>query len=89
MGRVLASFKIFPSDIEVKLGDLKKSIKQAIPENDSVHSFQEEPIAFGLTALIVNIILPEDAEGEMDRVEEILKKVENVGEIQVLMVRRI
>lgn len=89
MGRVIASFKIFPSDVEIKLDNLKEAIKQKLPKEASIHSFQEEPIAFGLTALIVNIIMPEDVEGEMDKIEEILKKTENVSEIQTLMVRRI
>ncbi len=89
MGRVVASYKIFPSDIEVKLDSLKESIKQALPSEASIHSFQDDPIAFGLTALIANIIMPEDVEGEIDKIEEILRKIDTISEIQTLMVRRI
>ncbi len=89
MGRVVASFKIFPTDIEVKLDSLRESIKQAMPAEASIHSFQEDPIAFGLVALIANIIMPEDVEGEIDKIEEILRKIDTISEIQTLMVRRI
>ena len=89
LGRIVASIKVFPTSIDVKLDDLKETIKQVIPKSDSVHSFKEEPIAFGLVALITNIIMPDDVEGEMDKIEETLKKIESVSEIQVLMVRKI
>jgi len=53
-----------------------------------VQRFDEEPIAFGLVALIAHVVMPENVEGIMDRVEEAIKSVELVSEIQVLKVIR-
>ena len=51
--------------------------------------FDEEPVAFGLVALIAHVVLPEDAAGQMDRVEEAIRGVDQVSEIEVLRVGRV
>lgn len=89
MGRVVASFRILPTGTEIKLDDLKHAIKSALPKEASAFKFEEEPIAFGLVALHAHIVIPEDVSGEMDRIEEILSRVEGVSQIDVTMVRRV
>ena len=87
MAKVVAQIKIFPTETTVDLGDLRKKIEAALPSQTSVAKFDEEPIAFGLVALVARIAMPEE-EGRMEKVEEALKSVENVGEIQVVSVWR-
>lgn len=87
MAKVVAQIKIFPTETTVDLGDLRKKIEAALPSQTSVAKFDEEPIAFGLVALVARIAMPEE-EGRMEKVEEALKSVENVGEIQVVNVWR-
>lgn len=89
MGRVVASFRILPTGTDVKLDNLKNSIKDVLPKETSAFKFEEEPIAFGLVALHAHIVMPEEVSGEMDKIEEILTKVEGVSQIDVTMVRRI
>ena len=89
MGNVVISFKIFPSEATVDLDLLREKIKKGLPEFASVHGFAEEPIAFGLKALIVHIILPEDRHGVLDEVETYLLKIGEISQIETLMVRRI
>ena len=88
MAKVIISIKVYPANAEVNLDALKRRIKEEIPEYASIHRFDEEPIAFGLTALIVHIILPEERAGGVDEVERALKGTEGVGEIETVMVRR-
>jgi len=89
LARVLVSLKIFPSDIEVNLDALKKEIEEKLPEYASVYKFEEEPIAFGLVAVIAHILIPEDKTGGIEEVESSLKKMEKINELQTLMVRRV
>lgn len=89
MARVLASIKIFPNDANLDLSVLKMKVQQALPTGSTVQKFEEEPIAFGLVALIAHVVLPEDAGGQMDQVEEAIRSVESVSEIQVLRVGRV
>lgn len=88
MARVVATFKIFPSDPEAALDGLREAVKGALPKEIYVHKFSEEPIAFGLKALIADVVMGEDEEGGMERLEELIKKVDGVSQLEILMVRR-
>jgi elongation factor 1-beta len=46
-----------------------------------------EPIAFGLKAIVGDFLL-DDAEGQMDKLEESIKSIEGVGEIEVTNISR-
>ena len=88
MAKVVAQIRIFPSETTVDLRELRKDVEKALPPETSVARFDEEPIAFGLVALVARVVMPEE-EGRMEKVEEALKSVENVGEIQVVNVWRL
>ena len=89
MGRIVIAYKIFPSESTVDLELLKEKIKTQLSDIASIQKFVEEPIAFGLCALIVNMVLPEDVEGILDKTEKRLTEMEEVGQIQTLGVNRL
>ncbi len=89
MARVLVSMKIFPSDVDVNRDALRRKIEENLPEYASVYKFEEEPIAFGLVALIAHILVPEDRTGGVDGVESSLREIEEISDFQTLMVRRV
>jgi len=88
LAKVLASIKIFPNDANIDLNALKSKIQSALPAGYTVQKFDEEPVAFGLVALIAYVVLPEDAGGTMDKAEEAIKSVDQVSQIEVLRVGR-
>jgi len=88
MAKVLVSIKIFPLDIDINLGSLKKKITEIIPSYASVYRFDEEPVAFGLTALIAHFLLPEDRSGGIDEVESSLRNLKEISQFETQMVRR-
>ena len=88
MGKIVITYKIFPSESTVNLESLKEKISKQLAGSASVKGFAEEPIAFGLSALIVKMVLPEDKSGILEEVETRLNKIEEVGQIQTLMVHR-
>jgi len=88
MARVVASIKIYPQDVIISTDVIKDEITKSLPSDVQVHKFVEEPIAFGLVALIAHIVFPE-SEGELEKVENAIKTVEGVGQIEVQMVRRV
>lgn len=89
MGKVIVSFKIFPSDATVELDGLQDKVKEKLPEYASVYRFTQEPIAYGLNVLIAHIIIPEEKPGGLDKVEKRLQEIPEISQIQSLMVRRI
>jgi len=89
LARVMVSLKIFPSDIVADMNGLKETIKESLEGKATIYKFDEEPVAFGLIALIVHILIPEEASGTMDEVERRLKSIDGISEVEVLVSRRI
>jgi len=88
MGSVLVVYKVFPEDIVENFDDLKTKIKAILPEFAAVEGWGEEPIAFGLKALLVQIKFPEDKSGLVDEFETALAKIPGISQAQTLQVRR-
>lgn len=87
MSRLVARIKILPADLDVNLDSLLTKVKSDIPNGMSLKSHVTEPIAFGLNSVVVDFTL-NDSEGQMDLLEESIKKVEGVGQIEVINVSR-
>jgi elongation factor 1-beta len=88
MGEVVATIKLMPESPEMDVEKVKAEVKSSIPENTELHSIEEEPIAFGLVALKVMVVV-DDAEGGTEQIEENLSKIEDVASIEVIDVRRL
>ncbi len=82
MGDVLITYKIMPSGVDVDLEDLKKKVEEKLAGIAQINDFSEEPIAFGLKALVVRVIVKDEG-GISDRIEEILQGIENVQGVVV------
>jgi translation elongation factor aEF-1 beta len=85
----MVSLKIFPSDIVADMNRLKETIRKSLEGKATIYKFDEEPVAFGLVALVVHILMPEEESGVMDEVERRLKSTNGISEVEVLMSRRI
>ena len=89
MGSVIIAYKIFPTDITVDFEHLKNEIEKALPEFASIYGFGEEPIAYGLKALLVQIKFPEDKTGVLEDFEKKMEGISNISQVQTISVRRI
>jgi elongation factor 1-beta len=88
MGSIIVTYKVFPEDIVESFDSLKQKIEACLPEFSSVEGYGEEPIAFGLKALLVQVRFPEDKTGIVDEFENELGKIEGVSQVETMMVRR-
>ncbi|MHB1908350.1 MAG: elongation factor 1-beta [Nitrososphaerales archaeon] len=87
MPNLLVRVKIMPKDAEIKPNQMLDSIKQN-NQNVTVRSSREDPIAFGLVALIADF-LTDDKAGAMEEIENAIRSSDTVGEFEVLGVSRI
>jgi elongation factor 1-beta len=87
--QVLVSIKIFPTDAPADMGALKDKVRKTLEGKAAIYKYEEEPIAFGLVALVAHVLVPEEAQGRMDEVEDLLKGIKGVSEVQVMVSRRI
>ena len=88
LAKVLVRLKILPDDVNVKPAELASYVEGKLPEGASIRARGEEPIAFGLEALLLDVEV-EEAEGAMDRLEEAIGKADHVSQIQVVGVSRL
>ena len=87
MGTALIKIKIMPSSPEEDLEPIKIKAEELIKKGKGKEiTFKEEPIAFGLKAIIVGFSLDEDY--ELESIEEKIKKINGVNSVQVIDMRR-
>ncbi len=82
MGEVGIIYKILPEDIDIDVNDLSKKVEEEIKGICKVKGVQIKPIAFGLNAILIFVSV-NDESGASERVEQKIKSVKGVGEIEV------
>lgn len=79
--------KIMPSSPSIELSKLKEEAKRLMEEEGAMNiSFEEQPIAFGLVAIMMKFAWKE--EKDTDIVEQKLSKIENVSSATITDYRR-
>jgi len=76
MGNVAVTFKILPESPNADLEKMKREIGKKIEIKDS----KIEPLAFGLSALRILIVVPDK---ELGDIENKIRSVEGVSEVEV------
>ncbi len=79
MGDVVCIIRVMPESPEVDLEALKAALKEKAPE---IHQITEEPIGFGLKALMVVAVVG-DQGGQTDRLEQLLSSVPGVERAEI------
>jgi elongation factor 1-beta len=87
MGEVAVQLKIMPNSPDVDLKDLSDRITSQVADYGRLYSCDEQPIAFGLKALIITVIV-EDKEGGTEAVESSISEIDEVESVQVVAVTR-
>jgi elongation factor 1-beta len=87
MTRLLARIRILPAEADSNLDEVILQLKSNIPDSMQLKAHAMEPIAYGLNAIVGDFLI-EDKEGQMDKLEDSIKSLTGVGEIQVINISR-
>jgi len=83
MGKVILELRVMPKDVETDLEEIEKEIVEKVkPEK-----IEKEPIAFGLVAIKITKVV-EEAEGVVEKLENEIRGIEGVGEVEVINLTR-
>ena len=83
MGEVGLQYRVLPEGLEVDLEKLEYAIKMALPEYAKLRAAEQRPLAFGLKALHVLIVM-EDKKGGADKVESAISGVAGVQSVEIV-----
>jgi len=81
MGDVIVVLRVMPEGVDV-IEDVKKGLGELEPQK-----IEEEPVAFGLKALKVTKIVP-DEENFLEDLEGKIRSIQGVQSVEVLTVSR-
>ncbi|MDG7010534.1 MAG: elongation factor 1-beta [Nitrososphaerota archaeon] len=87
MGSYVVRVKLLPQDTTTEHQKIVDSVVPLLPETARLRAQKIEPIAFGLSAVIVDIVAPEE-EGMVDKIEEAISKSPLVSQYEVTGVSR-
>ncbi len=88
MGINGAKYKLMPTSPEVNLDEIKESAKKIIEEFGGENKeYTEEPIAFGLKAVIIFFFYQDDKNPE--ELEQKFSEIENVNSVELIDMRKI
>jgi elongation factor 1-beta len=88
LGEVAITYRIMPNSTDIDLRDLGDRVKDASKDIAKIQGMQEKPIAFGLTALLIRVII-EDKEGGPDEIESVLNGLSGVQSVEVMDMTRL
>ena len=83
MGEVGMQYRILPEGLEVDLKKLEEDIKKVLPEGAKLRASEERPLAFGLKALHILIVM-DDKKGGAEQVETAISGVSGVQSVEIV-----
>jgi elongation factor 1-beta len=88
MGEVAIIYRIMPVDKDVDLKGIIDKIREASKGIAKLQGMQEKPVAFGINALLIRIVI-EDKEGGPEEIEKALSGITGVQSVEAMEMTRL
>ncbi|ODS39070.1 MAG: hypothetical protein A7316_05115 [Candidatus Altiarchaeales archaeon WOR_SM1_86-2] len=85
---VVAKLRILPADVDVDLRVIEEKLTPLVEAVGKLHTSEVKPIGFGLNMLEITVLM-NDSKGGIDDLEDNIKKISGVGEVDVVDVNRL
>lgn len=86
MGDVGITLKIMPTGTEVDLESLRERVIEAVPDTAKVQGTDIAPVAFGLKAVMLDLVTGDESPDEL---VDMLAEVDGVARIEIEKVGRL
>lgn len=87
MGSYVIRMKLLPEDAKADTKQIVDSVAKSLPPEAKLRGHSVEPIAFGLSAILIDVVAPEE-EGSIEKVEASVSKAPMVGQYEIVGVSR-
>lgn len=87
LGSYVIRLKVLPKDIDTAHEKIVESVAKALPAGAQIRGQKIEPIAFGLSAITLDVTAPEE-DGVIDKVEHSVSTAPLVGQYELVGVSR-
>ncbi|MEL9940286.1 MAG: elongation factor 1-beta [Ignisphaera sp.] len=89
-GNVIVVLRAYPKEVMEDFTKLIEKIQLKVKETVySLMKWEPVEIAFGYKALDLYFIMPEDIEGGTENLEEIIKSVDDIDNVEVVYITRV
>lgn len=83
MGEVGLQYRVLPEGLDIDLNKLEEGIRKALPEGAKLRASEQRPVAFGLKALHVLVVM-DDKKGGAEQVETAITGVAGVQSVEIV-----
>ncbi len=87
MGSYVIRLKLLPQDTTTEHQKIVESVAGVLPSDAKIRAQRIEPIAYGLSAIILDVVAPEE-EGTIEKVEAAVSGAPLVGQSELMGVSR-
>jgi len=87
LGYVIARLKLLPKEPGMKGDKLHGTIQANLPKDMSIKQIKDEPLAFGLFYIFVDIHF-EEKDGAMNALESAIDKIDQISEFETVAVSK-
>jgi elongation factor 1-beta len=87
MGSYVIRLKVLPENTTTEHQKIVESVSKVLPAGAEIRGQRIEPIAFGLSAIILDIVTPEE-DGVVDKVEYSISNAPLVGQYELIGVSK-
>ena len=87
MGSYVIRLKVLPQEVDIPHEKVIDSVTNALPQGVQIKGHRIEPIAYGLSAIVLDVVAPEE-EGVIDKVEHSVSTAPLVGQYELVGVSR-
>lgn len=82
MGDILSVYKVYPEEVE-DIEKIQASLEKGFGEPFKIAKIETVPIAFGLKVIKLGVVFPDKVDGLLDKLEDSIKAIPGVKDIEI------
>lgn len=82
MAQIVAGYDIFPTGADIDVKTIEDAVKGILPDGVKITESSIKPVAFGLMKVSIGLLIDDSDENIGSKIEDSLRSIENVENIE-------